>query len=132
MRPRDGNVICGNDDTVVLGTSNSPRRHNTNGTIHRGDKKFVWVPVRHAESKSIQSSNDLDASNVMKLGEHQLAASVENSPETRDVDASKLEAKVHTRSEKEVVHASTNELADACADIFTGGSGQYGTTSTYD
>ena len=129
MRPHDGNVIRGNDDMVVLGTSNSPRRHNTNGTIHRGDKKFVWVTVRHAKSKSIQSSNDLDASNVMKLGQHQSATSVEN---TRYIDASNLEAKVHTCSEKEVVHASTNESADACADIFTGGSGQYGTTSTYD
>ena len=78
VRPRDGNVIRGNDDRLVSGTSKSRRRHNTNGIVHKGGKKFVWMPMRHAESKSMQSSND--ASNALKLGEHQSAASVENNP----------------------------------------------------
>jgi hypothetical protein len=80
VRPRDANVIRGNDERLVLGTSNSRRRHNANGIVHRGGKKFVWVPVRRVESNSIKSSDDLDVSNALKLGEHQSAASVENRP----------------------------------------------------
>jgi hypothetical protein len=55
---------------------------------YKGNQKFVWVPVKHAEPKSVESSVDLIVSHSLKRAEHQTAECVVSNPETHEFDRS--------------------------------------------
>jgi hypothetical protein len=77
-RSHDAAVIRGNRLSVG----------SADGKNYKGNQKFVWVPVKHAEPKSVESSVDLNVAHSLKRAEHQTAECVVSNPETHEFDRS--------------------------------------------
>ena len=96
VRPRDPMIIHGNDERPILGISNSRKRHNTDGIVHRGGKKFMWVPVRRAEPQAVKNLDNLHPIPGLKAGQEHSADTAENSTEATYAEAVK-DGSVHRK-----------------------------------